>query len=99
MECRILKNKKYQITQSYSNSHKAIDIVGDGNRLDDIVAHSDGIIVSIQDGISNIKGSVGLIAYGNYVKISHDNGYYTLYAHLKNNIPVKLNQNIKQLKQ
>ena len=96
MECRILKNKQCIITQNYSNNHKSIDIVGNNYTLDYIISHSDGIIVEIQDGISNIKGSIGLIAYGNYVKISHANGYYTLYAHLQNNLPVRLNQTIKK---
>lgn len=96
MECRILKNKQCIITQNYSNNHKSIDIVGNNYTLDYIISHSDGIIVEIQDGISNIKDSIGLIAYGNYVKIFHGNGYYTLYAHLQNNLPVKLNQTIKK---
>ena len=96
MECRILKNKKCIITQNYSNSHKAIDIVGDSYTLDNIIAHSDGIIVEIQDGIGNMKGSIGKLAYGNYIKIKHNDGYHTLYAHLQNNLPVKINQSIKQ---
>lgn len=96
MECKILKNKKCEITQNYSNNHKAIDIVGINYTLDSIIAHSKGKIVEIQDGIGNMKGSVGKLAYGNYVKIYHGNNYYTLYAHLKNNLPVKLNQEIKE---
>lgn len=96
MECRILKNKQCIITQNYSNSHQAVDIVGNNYTLDDVISHSNGTIVEIQDGISNIKGSIGLIAYGNYVKISHGNGYYTLYAHLRSNLPVRLNQTIKK---
>ena len=54
MECRILKNKQCIITQNYSNNHKSIDIVGNNYTLDYIISHSDGIIVEIQDGISNI---------------------------------------------
>ena len=96
MECRILKNKKCIITQNYSNSHQAVDIVGDSYTLDNIIAHSDGIIVEIQDGIGNMKGSIGKLAYGNYIKIKHNDGYYTLYAHLQNNLSVKINQSIKQ---
>ena len=96
MECRILKNKKCIITQNYSNYHQAVDIVGDNYTLDNIIAHSDGIIVEIQDGIGNMKGSIGKLAYGNYIKIKHNDGYYTLYAHLQNNLTVKNNQSIKQ---
>ena len=43
-----------------------------------------------------MKGSVGSIAYGNYIKIDHQNGYYTLYAHLQNDLPVKNNQIVKK---
>jgi len=96
MDCRILKNKKCIITQNYSNSHPALDVVGENYTLDYVIAHSDGKIITIQDGLSNMKGSVGTLAYGNYIKIKHQNGYYTLYAHLQNDLPVKKNQIIKK---
>lgn len=96
MDCKVLKNKKCQITQNYSDNHKAVDVVGINSTLDYIVAHTSGKIVEIQDGIGNMKGSVGRIAYGNYVKINHGNNYYTLYAHLQNNLPVRINQSIKE---
>lgn len=96
MDCRILKNKNCIITQNYSNGHTALDIVGSNYTLDYIIAHSDGKIIKIQDGLSNMKGSVGSIAYGNYIKIDHQNGYYTLYAHLQNDLPVKNNQIVKK---
>ena len=96
MECRILKNKQCIITQNYSNNHKAIDIVSSNYTLDYITAHSDGIIVNIQDGLGKMKGIIGSIAYGNYIKIDHQNGYYTLYAHMENDLPVKNNQIIKK---
>lgn len=96
MDCRVLKNKKYIITQNYSNNHQALDIVGEGHTLDYITAHSNGKIIQLQDGISNMKGSVGTIAYGNYIKIDHQNGYFTLYAHMQNSLPVKNNQYVKK---
>ena len=96
MDCKILKNKKCIITQNYSDNHKAIDVVGMNYTLDYIISHTSGIVVDIQDGIGNMKGSVGRIAYGNFVKINHGNDYYTLYSHLQNNLPVKLNQTIKE---
>lgn len=96
MDCRILKNKKCIITQNYSNSHPALDVVGENYTLDYVIAHSDGEIITIQDGLGNMKGSVGTLAYGNYIKIKHQNGYYTLYAHLQNDLPVKKNQIIKK---
>ena len=96
MNCRILKNKKCIITQSYNSNHYAVDIVGDNHTLDYIIAHSDGIIKIAKDGLGNIKGSIGSLAYGNYIKIEHQNGYSTLYAHLENNLPVKNNQLVKK---
>lgn len=71
-----------QITQPYKSlSHKGIDLVKYKGQVSNILAHSYGKVVAV---VKNYKttdkaGS----SYGNYVKIKHDNGYYTLYAHLK----------------
>lgn len=96
MDSRVLQKGKCIITQYYSQSHQSIDLVGDNYTLDYITAHSDGKIIAIQDGLSNLKGSTGVIAYGNYIKIDHGNGYQTLYAHMKNGLNYKINQNIKK---
>lgn len=96
MDCRVLKGKKGQITQKYSDSHQAIDLVGEGNSLDYIVAHSDGKIVFYQDGFGNMKGSVGNNSYGNCIKVDHGDGYQTLYAHMANGLSVKNNQFVKK---
>ncbi len=79
---RVLKNKGNQITQGYSNQHLAVDLVGSGSTLDDIVAHSDGTVNWVQSGLGNMKGSSGNASYGNCVKIAHLGGYETLYAHM-----------------
>lgn len=96
MECRILKNKDCIITQNYNNDHPAIDVVGNNNMLDYIIAHSDGIVEEVQDGYSNIKGSTGVIAYGNYIKINHQNEYHTLYAHMQSGLSLTKNQKVKK---
>ena len=96
LTCRVLKNGKCKITQEYKNEHPAIDLVGENSTLDYIVAHSDGKVVEVIDDRSNLKGSTGNLAYGNYIKIEHNNGYYTLYAHLQSGTDIKANQNIKQ---
>lgn len=91
---RVLKNYDYNVMSKYGmrtvngkqKMHNGIDItaIKNGkNDVDGIVAHSDGVVVAIATGKSNNKGSTGLESYGNYVKIKHKNGYYTLYAHLK----------------
>lgn len=80
---RILKNKNILITQNYNASHGGVDIVGEGHTLAYITAHSAGIIKQVQTGKVNAKGSTGLESYGNFVKIEHENGFSTLYAHLE----------------
>lgn len=80
---RILQNKNNLITQGYSNNHQAVDLVGEGRTLAYIIAHSDGVINFCQKGFKNAKGSTGNASYGNCVKIKHNGGYETLYAHMK----------------
>lgn len=102
MDCRVLESKKYTITSAYGwrdlngdgvkDYHSGVDIVREGYMLDYIVAHSDGKIVKFQDGLGNMKGSN---SYGNYVKIDHGNGYYTLYAHMRKGLSVKNGQTVK----
>ena len=91
----ILKSKEAFITNGYSNNHQAVDIVGKGYTLDYVVAHSDGIIAMIQTNEKNNKGSKGNKSYGNFVKIKHENDFYTLYAHMQY-VTVKLNQKVKK---
>ena len=79
---RVFKTRKNQITQIYKpGRHFGIDLVGYKYALDYIVAHSDGVVVGIDKSVKyNLPKSR---SYGNYVKIRHNNGMYTLYAHLK----------------
>lgn len=84
---RLLKNYDNKITKKYNSLlHKGIDIVGKGNNnsshTDFITAHSDGEVVWIQEYNINNKLATGNTTYGNAVKIKHNNGMYTLYAHL-----------------
>ena len=96
MKCRVLNNEICEITQGYSNNHKAVDITGGGYTLDYIVAHSDGKVVFYQDGLNNMKGSTGNASYGNCVKIDHGNGYQTLYAHMQKGLLVRNGQEVKK---
>ena len=94
MECRVLESKKCTITQGANNTnHIALDLVKEGHMLDYIVAHSEGKIIVLKDGLGNMKGSN---SYGNYVKIDHGNGYQTLYAHMQKGLPVKNGQTVKK---
>ena len=96
MECRVLKQKKCEITQHFNSNHKALDIVGENYTLDYIIAHSDGIVDTIQDGYDNMKGSTGTKSYGNYIKIKHNNNYYTLYAHMEKGLSLKKGDYVKK---
>lgn len=95
-KCRILKGGYCEITQYYGgdNSHLGIDIVGKNYTVDTVLAHTSGTVVLIQTGQVNNQGSTGNASYGNFVKINHGNGYYTLYAHL-NNVSVKVGDKVK----
>lgn len=79
---RVLKNYNVKITQNYSQSHKALDIVGQGSGgsvLDYITAHTEGVVEELR------KNAVGFEtggSYGNYVLIKHPSGYKTRYAHI-----------------
>lgn len=95
-KCRILKGGYCEITQYYGgeNNHLGIDIVGKNYTIDTVLAHTSGTVVLIQTGQVNNQGSTGNASYGNFVKINHGNGYYTLYAHL-NNVSVKVGEKVK----
>lgn len=86
MKCRVLECKECFITQHYGeDGHLGVDIVADiegVHRTDYVVAHSGGRVVDIQTGQPHNPGSSGMVSYGNYVQIKHDDGYTTFYAHL-----------------
>lgn len=83
VKCRILKSGKCEITQAYGvNGHLGIDIVNEGYTLGTVVAHSAGTVSYVQTGYGNAQGSSGMASYGNMVKINHNNGYESWYAHL-----------------
>ena len=99
MKCRVLESGMCIITQGYKKGvHDGVDLVNTNSKGDHIlgweVAHSDGVVVAVR---TNIKGFVSGGSYGNYVKLRHKDGYYTLYAHIKyNSIKVKVGDNVKK---
>ena len=93
---RVLASGDNQITQKYiKGTHNGIDIVKYKSQLDNIIAHSDGVVVLVQTGHKNNTLASGMNAYGNCVKIDHKNGYHTLYAHLSN-VNVKNGEEVKK---
>lgn len=82
------------ITKGFSSNHKGDDIGWHKLESDNqIKAHSDGTVVWVQTGQKNNKNATGNKSYGNAIKIKHNNGMYTLYAHLKS-VKVKKGQNV-----
>jgi len=93
---RLLKDYENQITQPYKKGkHNGIDIVGYKSKTCYLLAHSDGLVVGIRNDY-NKTDKTGT-SYGNYVKIKHDDGYYTMYGHIKyHTVKVKTGQRVKK---
>ena len=92
---RILYHGENQITSPYTKEHKAVDVVKKWNEQDAIIAHSSGTVVMVQKNMKHEPGSTGNKSYGNFIKIKHKDGYYTLYAHLKS-VYVKKGEYVKR---
>lgn len=66
-----------------TNWHSGIDIAGTGYGSP-IYAANNGVIINLGDGGT----------YGNYIQIDHNNGYYTLYAHMSGFANVSLGETV-----
>ena len=77
----VLESGLCEITQDYRDGHGGIDLVREGYRLDNITAHSDGIVVQV---IKNVNANTpnDPTNSGNMVRIDHGNGFQTRYLHL-----------------
>lgn len=96
VKTRVLKSQRAEITQSYNEKHKGIDLVKEGYQLDHITAHSAGTIVQV---INNSKTNTPNNATnpGNMIRIDHGNGYETRYLHLEyGSIVVKVGDKVKK---
>lgn len=97
---RILNYEKYKITQGYNGDvkggHTGVDIIGEGTGNRKVLAHSRGRVVAVEMYAKNNTNATGVAEYGNYVKILHPNGMYTLYAHL-DNVCVKVGDDVLKL--
>lgn len=79
---KVIQGGLCEITQGYKGTaHNGIDIVNKNYTLGYITAHSAGTVVGCRNNCNGFESG----SYGNYVKIKHDNGYYTLYAHMAYN--------------
>lgn len=98
MDGHVLMDMNETISQEYSSSHKAIDIVGKGNTTSDVIAFESGTVEIVVNTVTGSrKGSRGTASYGNFVKIRHDNGMKTLYAHMEyGSVSVKAGDHINK---
>ena len=99
MKCRVLESGYCNITQGYKKGvHDGVDVVNTNSKgttyeLGWEVAHSDGVVVATRNNCKGFEQG----SYGNYVKIRHDNKYYTLYAHISyNTVKVKVGDKVKR---
>ena len=92
-------NRPYAITSDYSwrwgSFHNAIDISGTGFGSP-IYAAGEGVVVDINKSCPNngYYGNRCGRTYGNYIIIQHDDGMYTMYAHLTKNLNVSVGQTV-----
>ena len=85
--------KYIAITQLFTSKHRGIDMAWNskqGGKNVPVYAADDGVVYSTKDNDKSGK------SWGNFVKIKHNDGTYTLYAHLRDGIKVKNGQNVKQ---
>jgi hypothetical protein len=85
--------KYIALTQLFTSKHRGIDMAWNskqGGKNVPVYAADDGVVYSTKDNDKSGK------SWGNFVKIKHNDGTYTLYAHLKDGIKVKKGQKVKQ---
>lgn len=85
--------KYIALTQLFTSNHKGIDMAWNrhqGGKNVPVYAADDGVVYSTKDNDKSGK------SWGNFVKIKHNDGTYTLYAHLRDGIKVKTGQKVKQ---
>lgn len=78
------------ITQFFSSSHRGIDLGWYSYEGEPVYAAADGIVYATNDYDGTGQ------SWGNYVKLSHGNDWFTLYGHLKNGLCVRNGQEVKQ---
>ena len=88
-QSRVIKSGTTSMTQpyhingqkGYNYDHWGVDLTGFNgsyNTLEYITAHSAGTVVDLRTNCTGFENN----SYGNYVLLKHDNGMYTMYAHL-----------------
>lgn len=85
LKCNVLKSGFCELTQGFggSNNHRGLDLVDKGYTIGDIVSYGNGTVVMVTNGYGNGQGEGVNWAYGNFIKILHDDGTVCLYAHME----------------
>lgn len=85
-----------KITQIFWSNHLGVDFGwNDGPYCNQpIVAIEDGIVVSCADGYGNTYP--GQRIYGNYVCISHGDGWWSMYGHLLKGLTVRQGERVRK---
>lgn len=80
----VLDSMNEIVSNDYSESHQAIDIIPENHEKSDIIALESGIVENVVKNIeATDHNSKGLDTYGNYVKIKQNDGKSALYAHME----------------
>ena len=87
------------LSRGFTSSHRGIDMCWNddfGGPYAPIYAPADGEVVAIEDGWGNTWSS-GVPNWGNYIKIKHGTGVYTLCGHLlKGSFKVSIGDKVKR---
>lgn len=76
--------------------HKGIDIPGDLG-ITNVVASFDGVVAQMENSCSDTPDETCGDGYGNYIILQHNDGNYTIYAHLsQNSITVNNGDSVKK---
>ncbi len=94
-------NRPYVITSGFEwrwgSFHNALDISGTGMGSP-IYASREGTVTEINTVCANVgsyRNTCGR-TYGNFVVINHGDGYYTMYAHLLQNVAVNVGDKVSR---
>ncbi len=86
------------ITNKFSSNHKGLDLGWNknfGGANQNIIGTSDGKVIAVRSSYNKNDSSGS--SYGNYIKIDHGNGIYSLAAHLLyGSVLVKVGDTVKQ---
>lgn len=86
----------YSITSFFGGRYHPITGVWESHTGTDIGVPRGVEIHAAQAGVVTTVGRNPSSSYGNYVIISHGNGYATLYAHMLNSPPVSVGQSVSR---